>query len=263
MTGIDRRRSLPPFAAQTFESWFRGREGRRGDKKVVLFHDTFMNYNEPGIGKAAVAVLEASGFEVVLASKVCCGRPAISKGMLGRARSLARQNVDALKEYARAGIPIVGLEPSCVLSLRDEYPDLVPGDDAASVARASVLLEELDGLELAVTERAPRVLVHGHCHLKALVGTGPLTSFLSHVASDVTVVDSGCCGMAGSFGYEREHFDVSLQMAERRLLPAVRGASDDTVVVAPGTSCRHQISDATGVRALHPAELAARQAGLT
>jgi len=258
LAGIDRRRSLPPFAAQTFESWFRARAGKRSEKKVVLFHDTFMNYNEPDIGKAAVTVLEAAGYEVVLAKKACCGRPAISKGMLDRARSLARQNVDALAGFARDGVPIVGLEPSCILSLRDEYPELVPGDDAKAVAERSVLLEELEGLELHFADKSSNVLVHGHCHLKALVGTGPLTAFLQKMASDVTLVDSGCCGMAGSFGYEQEHFDVSLQMAERRLLPAVRNAGDGTVIVAPGTSCRHQIADATGLRALHPAELAAK-----
>ena len=269
VAGIDRRRSLPAFANQTFASWFQSRGTTRPDKpdkpdkKVVLFHDTFMNYHEPDIGKAAVAVLEASGYEVVLAKKVCCGRPAISKGMLDRARALARQNVEALTGLARDGVPIVGLEPSCILSLRDEYPDLVPGADAKVVAEKSVLLEELDGLELEFRNPHANVLVHGHCHSKALVGMEPLMAFLKKMASDVAFVDSGCCGMAGSFGYEREHFDISLQMAERRLLPAVRDASGETVVVAPGTSCRHQIADATGRHALHPAELAARAAGLT
>jgi FAD/FMN-containing dehydrogenase/Fe-S oxidoreductase len=263
VVGIDRRRSLPPFASQTFESWFRSRAAKRLSKKVVLFHDTFMNYHEPDIGKAAVAVLEASGYEVVLAKKVCCGRPALSKGMLDRARVLARQNVDALSGFARDGVPIVGLEPSCILTLRDEYLDLVPGDDAKVVAETSVLLEELDGLDLDFRNAPANVVVHGHCHMKALVGMEPLMAFLKKMASDVTFIDSGCCGMAGSFGYEREHFDVSLQMAERRLLPAVREAAADAVVVAPGTSCRHQIADATGRRAIHPAELAARAAGLT
>ena len=263
VVGIDRRRSLPLFASQTFESWFRSRGTKRLSKKVVLFHDTFMNYHEPDIGKAAVAVLEASGYEVVLAKKVCCGRPALSKGMLDRARVLARHNVDALSGFARDGVAIVGLEPSCILTLRDEYLDLVPGDDAKVVAEKSVLLEELDGLELEFRNASANVVVHGHCHLKALVGMEPLMAFLKKMASDVTFIDSGCCGMAGSFGYEREHFDVSLQMAERRLLPAVREAADDAVVVAPGTSCRHQIADATGRIALHPAELAARALGLT
>lgn len=262
VAGIDRRRSLPPYASQTFESWFNKREARSSNKKVVLFHDTFTNYQEPEIGKAAVAVLEAAGFEVMLANRVCCGRPAMSKGMLDRARKLARQNVAALSGFARDGVPIVGLEPSCILSLRDEYPDLVPGDDAKAVAERTVLLEELDGLELDFPEAPSNVLAHGHCHLKALVGMEPLTAFLKKISSEVTFVDSGCCGMAGSFGYESEHFDISLQMAERRLLPAVRESTAETVVVAPGTSCRHQIRDATGREVLHPAEMAARAAGL-
>ena len=134
--------------------------------------------------------------------------------------------------------------------------------DARAIAANTFLLEELDGLDLAFPRAPKRVLVHGHCHLKALVGMEPLTAFLTKTGADVTVVDSGCCGMAGSFGYEREHYDVSRQMAERRLLPAVREASEDTVLVAPGTSCRHQIHDATGRHALHPAELAAQAAGL-
>ncbi len=263
VVGIDRRRSLPPFASQTFVDWFHERDRQPGGKKVVLFHDTFMNYHEPEIGRAAVAVLEASGFEVTLANKVCCGRPAISKGMLGRARSLAEHNVAALGDYARRGIPIVGLEPSCILTLRDEYPDLVAGQDARAVAEKSMLLEELPGLILEYPKAPERVLVHGHCHLKALVGMEPLVSCLRGTGAEVEVVDSGCCGMAGSFGYEKEHFDISLEMAERRLLKAVRNASEDTLVVAPGTSCRHQISDATGTRAYHPAELMARAAGLS
>ena len=262
IAGIDRRRSLPPFAAETFETWFARRAPRRAPQKVVLFHDTFMNFHEPEIGKAAVAVLEASGFDVKLAKKVCCGRPALSKGMLDRARALATENVRVLSAFARDGVPIVGLEPSCILSFRDEYPDLVPGDDAKILAEHSFLLEELEGLELDFPKAPAKLLLHGHCHLKAIVGIEPLMAFLKRMGSDVQFVDAGCCGMAGSFGYEQEHFDISLQMAERRLLPAVRDAPLDTVLVAPGTSCRHQISDATGRHAYHPAQIAARAAGL-
>jgi Fe-S oxidoreductase len=267
VAGIDRRRSLPPFASETFESWFRNRGAARasGARRVVLFHDTFLNYHEPEIGKAAVALLERAGYDVVLAERRCCGRPAISKGMLRRAKELARENVERLAPFVREGVPVVGLEPSCILGFRDEYPDLVPGGDAEALARGSFLLEELferDGVALDVREKPERVLVHGHCHLKALAGTEKLLSFLRKLSPSVTLVESSCCGMAGSFGYEREHFDVSLQMAERRLLPAVREASGATVVVAPGTSCRHQIRDATGRRVFHPAELAAKVAGL-
>ncbi len=264
--GIDARRSLPPFASETFESWFRRRPSRTGGagKKVVLFHDTFMNYHEPGIGKAATAVLEAAGFEVLLAKRTCCGRPAISKGMLEDAGKLARENVEALHPYVREGIPIVGCEPSCILGFRDEYPDLVPGEEAKALARGSFLLEELLQREnLPIPNPAGPMLLHGHCHLKALVGTEPLVSFLKKLGGEVSLVESGCCGMAGSFGYEKEHYDISLQMAERRLAPAAREAPESTTVIAPGTSCRHQIHDTTGRRALHPAEAAARAMGLS
>jgi Fe-S oxidoreductase len=265
--GIDARRSLPPFASETFESWFRRRvPGTRGaGRKVVLFHDTFMNYHEPELGKAATALLEAAGYEVLLAKRTCCGRPAISKGMLDFARRLASENVEALHPFVREGIPIVGCEPSCILGFRDEYPELVPGDKSKDLARGSFLLEELllrESSILPVRNPPERILVHGHCHLKALVGTEPLVAFLKKLGGQVALVESGCCGMAGSFGYEKEHFDVSLQMAERRLAPAAREAPESTILVAPGTSCRHQIKDTTGRRAYHPAEAAARAFGL-
>jgi FAD/FMN-containing dehydrogenase/Fe-S oxidoreductase len=263
--GIDARRSLPPFASETFESWFRRRARKASGRKVVLFHDTFMNYHEPGVGRAAVAVLERLGCEVLLAKRTCCGRPLISKGMLDDARKLAAENVEALHPFVREGVPIVGSEPSCLLSFRDEYPDLVPGEKSKALAGGSFLLEELLQKESLPPPIAPpeKVVVHGHCHLKALVGTEPLVGFLKKLGGEVSLVDSGCCGMAGSFGYEREHYDISLQMAERRLLPAVRQAPDSALVVAPGTSCRHQIHDATGRLALHPAEAAARALGLS
>jgi Fe-S oxidoreductase len=267
VAGIDARRSLPPFASETFERWFRRREpsaARRG-RKVVLFHDTFMNYHEPRIGRAAVAVLEALGFEVLLAKRTCCGRPAISKGMLDFARRLATENVEALHPFVREGIPVVGCEPSCLLGFRDEYPELVPGEKSRELARGSFLLEELllrENASLPVRNPAEKILLHGHCHLKALVGTETLVSFLKKLGGEVALVDSGCCGMAGSFGYEKEHFDLSLQMAERRLAPAARAAPESTLLVAPGTSCRHQIHDTTGRTAVHPAEAAARTLGL-
>ena len=267
LTGLDRRRILPRFAAESFESWFQRRSVSKtgGKKRVALFNDTFTNYHEPEIGRAAVALLEAAGYDVVLAEAGCCGRPAISKGMLERARRLAKRNVEALHPFAREGVPVVGLEPSCLLGFRDEYPDLVPGDEANALAGNSFLLEELfarDGVELDFPDAPNKILVHGHCHLKALVGTEPLLGFLGRLTSDVALIDSGCCGMAGSFGYEKEHHDISLQMAERRLLPAVRNSSSDVAVVAPGTSCRHQIADGTGRSAVHPVVLAARAARL-
>ena len=266
--GVDRRRSLPPFARQTFADWFVKRNGTSSSaskKKVVLFDDTFMNFNEPGVGVAATRLLEAAGYEVILGKKNCCGRPAISKGMLDKARDLARSNIQHLLPYAAEGIDIVGCEPSCLLSLRDEYPDLVPGPEADMVAQHALLFEEFflqEGLDIEFPAPPKEILVHGHCHQKALVGPQPMISMLEKTGASVKLVDSGCCGMAGAFGYETEHYDISLQMAERRLLPAVRDASPDTVIVAPGTSCRHQIGDGANRQAHHPVEVMARAAGL-
>jgi Fe-S oxidoreductase len=151
------------------------------------------------------------------------------------------------------------------LSLRDEYPDLVPGPEAKAVAENAFLIEEFfqsNGLDLAFPSPPAQVLMHGHCHQKSLVGTEPMVGFVQKTGAGVQVVDSGCCGMAGAFGYEAEHYDISIEMAERRLLPAIRNASPDTVIVAPGTSCRHQILEGTGRRALHTAEVVACAAGL-
>jgi FAD/FMN-containing dehydrogenase/Fe-S oxidoreductase len=262
VVGIDRRRPLPPLAVETFTEWFRHRDppalAPRGE--VVLFHDTFVTYNQPAIGRAAVELLEAAGYRVVLADKKCCGRPLISKGMLAEAREHAAWNVDRLAPYAARGVAIVGLEPSCLLTLRDESVDLLRTEAARLVAGQSLLLEEFlqrergRGLTLAFASHARKALLHGHCHQKALAGTAPTVAALTWAGFDVAEVDSGCCGMAGSFGFEREHYDISVSLGNRRLAPAVKAAPADTVVVAPGISCRQQIDHLTGRRALHPAE---------
>ena len=263
--GVSRHRTLPTFAREPFTKWFRKRrDARPAARKVALFHDTFNTYNDPAIAIAATEVLEAAGFEVVLPGHRCCGRPMISKGLVDEARAAARHTVERLAPFARQGIPIVGLEPSCLLSLRDEYLYLLPDDPRAQrVAEHVYMFEEFidqraeaGDLGLRFTEEARRVLLHGHCHQKALVGTGPSRRVLSLPAKYTVVeVDSGCCGMAGSFGYEAEHYEISLKMAERRLLPAVREADAETLVVAAGVSCRQQIKHGTGRQALHPAEV--------
>src|SRR3990172_8086965 len=184
--GIDRRRSLPPFARQTFADWFESREPSSGNHrfKVVLFHDTFMNYNDPEIGIAATRLLEAAGFDVLLVPKRCCGRPAISKGLLAEARSLAQANVEILYPYVQQGHAIIGCEPSCLLSLRDEYPDLVPGPESEAVAKRCFLIEEfLSGLKMKFPASPNKILVHGHCHQKALSGIDPLVRFLNQTGS--------------------------------------------------------------------------------
>jgi Fe-S oxidoreductase len=262
IAGIDRRRPLPPLAPQTFTDWFARRpapaSATRGE--VVLFHDTFVTYNTPEIGRAAVELLESAGYRVVLVDRKCCGRPLISKGMLDVAREHAAWNVTRLAPFARRGVAIVGLEPSCLLTLKDEYVDLLRTDEARTVAAQSALLEQFllrereRGLSLSFASHGRKALLHGHCHQKALVGTAPTVAVLRWAGYEVSEVDSGCCGMAGSFGFEREHYDVSVALGNRRLAPAVKTAPADTEVVAPGISCRQQIAHLAGRRATHPAE---------
>lgn len=271
LLGISRQRPLPKFARVPFTTWFRQHKplshdggGARGGGEVVLFHDTFNTYNDPHIAIAATEVLEAAGFEVVLPGHKCCGRPMISKGLVDSARVAARDTVKRLAPFARQGLPIIGLEPSCILTLRDEYLYLLPDDeDARLVAQNALTYEEFfarladeNRLPLQFSSEKRALLLHGHCHQKALVGTVPSKKILS-LPENYTVqeVDSGCCGMAGSFGYEAEHAEISLQMGERRLLPAVRQSASDTLIVAAGTSCRQQIQQGTGKKALHPAEV--------
>lgn len=310
--GISRQRTLPPLAARRFRSQLRhswpvatptvaashppaervespplevGRApvkqvastspaGRRAAaERVVLFVDTYTDLNFPEIGVAALELLQAAGCQVELApQQVCCGRPMISKGLLGRARQQARQNVAALAPYARMGIPIVGLEPSCLLTLRDEYLDLLPGDpDAIEVAAAARLIEEYLTDSGASGERRVdridwlepegKILLHNHCHAKALVGSEPMLTLLRATGLQVEEINSGCCGMAGSFGYEAEHYSLSMDIGELKLFPAVRLAEVGVRFTAPGVSCRAQIKDGTGATAVHPVVLLASALG--
>jgi len=263
-TGIDRRRPLPQFAGETFEDWFRSHktEGDGSNGDVVLFHDTFNNFNSPHVAIAATRFLEKSGYRVLLVDKKCCGRPMISKGMLSQAKENAAWNVDKLTPYAEKGTPVVGLEPSCLLTLRDEYPDFLPTAAAKKVAANSFLLEEFVAreqnagkLRLQAKGNGKKVLLHGHCHQKALVGAAPTIAMLKSAGYEVTEVDSGCCGMAGSFGFEKEHYDLSVKIGNRRLAPAVKAAAADVEIAAPGISCRQQIDHLAGRKAKHPAEL--------
>ncbi|MGH7462256.1 MAG: anaerobic glycerol-3-phosphate dehydrogenase subunit C, partial [Longimicrobiales bacterium] len=270
--GIAHQRTLPPFASQSFRDWYRMhrrttvvRRPSRG--AVVLFADTFTNFNHPEIGIAAVRVLEAAGYQVLLAEHGCCGRPMISKGLLDQAKTAAALNVNVLAPFVEQGIPVVGLEPSCLLTLRDEYLDLLPDDARARarrLAEGTMLIEEfLSGLsergELQIKWRAApqKVLVHGHCYQKALTGTAPLLNMLRLPGHDVSEINSGCCGMAGSFGYEAEHYQISQTIGEERLFPAVRAAHADTLIAASGMSCRHQIEGGTGRAPKHPIQLLA------
>ena len=257
--GIDPRRSLPKVTKKTFTKRFPSLPQGSGPAEVLLFNDTWNEYQRPEVGEGAVRLLAAAGARVRVPKVVCCGRPMLSEGLVEEARENARRNVDLLYPLVERGLPLLGLEPSCILTIRDDYRKLLPGDErVAKLAEATRLFEEalLDlEAELRLKKGDP-VLLHGHCHQKALVGTGPTEKALALApGADVAVVDSGCCGMAGLFGYEKGHYEVSMKMGERRLFPAVRDASPEgRVVVAPGTSCREQILDGTGRRALHPAE---------
>jgi FAD/FMN-containing dehydrogenase/Fe-S oxidoreductase len=262
--GIDPRREMPSLAAEPFRRWFRRqpRRGAAGRPAVILLDDTFHNFFQPGPLRATAAVLERAGFEVRLPrAQVCCGRAAISKGLLDHARDKQRALLETLAPEVERGTWIVGAEPSCILTLRDELPDLVRDPRAKALAGAAVTLEEflsaLPDYRPGRLER--RAVVHGHCHQKAIVGMGPTTDVLSRVEGlEFTVLDSGCCGMAGSFGYEEGHYEVSRACGERVLFPAVRGAAPADLVVAPGFSCRHQIADfCEGRPAIHTAELLA------
>ncbi|MFQ3633042.1 FAD-binding and (Fe-S)-binding domain-containing protein [Roseiflexus sp.] len=266
LIGVSRHRSLPPFASQPFHRWFASRQPPvdAGRPSVVLFPDTFADYNDPHIARSAVRVLEAAGYRVLLPTRrVCCGRPQISKGFLKEVKALAQRQLDALGPYAAAGIPIIGLEPSCILTFRDEYPDLLDDPRTATLAQMSFLFDEFLAREVRAgratlrfrDQALRRYLFHGHCHQKALIGsTHALTLLRMIPAADVREVDSGCCGMAGSFGYEAEHYAISYKIGDRALFPAVRALPADAEIVAMGTSCRQQIADGTGRRARHLAE---------
>lgn len=264
LAGIDPRRRLPRVTEKVFSKRFPALPWGEGPTEVALFNDTFNEYQRPSVGEGAVRVLAAAGARVSVPEVVCCGRPMLSEGLIEEARANARRNLDLLTPLIDAEIPLVGLEPSCILTMRDDYSKLLPGDERVSKLASLTRLFEEELLELAecgarpAFSAGPSVLLHGHCHQKALVGTGPTERALALSGAEVSTVDSGCCGMAGLFGYEKGHYEPSMKMAERRLLPAVRG-HEEGEVVAPGTSCREQILDGVNRRALHPAEyLAAR-----
>jgi FAD/FMN-containing dehydrogenase/Fe-S oxidoreductase len=268
--GISAKRSLPRFARQSFVSWFQNRTPVVGAQRaaplqqVVLFNDTFSTYNYPHIAIAATELLELAGFAVVLPGVTDCGRPSFSKGLVDKARKIAQQVLDHLAPLAEQGLPIIFLEPSDLSAITDDYHSLLPNDPRVALVAArcrsfeEFIAELADSgeLKLNFTDEKRHLILHGHCHQKALIGTKPAHRALT-LPPNYTLeeVDSSCCGMAGSFGYEAEHYDISLKMAERRLLPAMRAAAPETILVAPGVSCRQQIKHGAGRQVLHPAEV--------
>jgi FAD/FMN-containing dehydrogenase/Fe-S oxidoreductase len=275
LLGIDRRRVPPPFARRPLDALLADRPTPpEGGDPVLLFPDTFVRYYEPELGLDAADLLRGAGCRVEfapggsrgLSSLACCGRPMISNGMLDEAVACARRNVEALHDWAAAGHPIVACEPSCLLTIKDDYPALLRGAERARaevVAAACRTFEELLESRLAagtspLAFRAGpgRLLVQGHCHQRSLVGLGPMLRLLRRIpGAEVVDLDAGCCGMAGSFGYETEHYEVSRLVGEGRLFPALRTANENDVVAAPGFSCRMQIEHFTGRAAVHPVRL--------
>ena len=266
LIGLDRRRALPKFVGRrNFRRWFARREKAERIAPlgpVILLDDCFTTYNHPEIGQAAVALLEAAGYEVRLVGGACCGRPAVSKGLLDQGREMAQTMIETLAPAARAGIPIVGVEPSCMTMIADDYRHMRLGEDARAVAAAVASVESLlskahEAGRIAFEPLSDSVLLHGHCQQKAVFGTADTLAALRLVPGlTVTELDSGCCGMAGSFGYDKAHFELSQALAERVLLKAVREMPQATLV-AVGTSCRSQVSDLAGIEAVHPLSLLA------
>jgi Fe-S oxidoreductase len=272
LMGFAASRSLPRLHGTTLSAWLRHRQRTAlpqptPNGRVHLFVDEVTDTLDVPLGIKTVELLESLGYDVVVPRHVDSGRAHISKGLLWQARTLAARNVELLDPLVTDDAPLVGIEPSAILGFRDEYPDLVPESLAAAARRLAgrtLLIDEFLSREAArgritadaFTNQTRQIKLHGHCHQKALSSLATTVQALSLPRNySVETIPSGCCGMAGSFGYEREHFALSMQIGELVLFPAVRAAGDDVVIAAPGTSCRHQIKDGTGRVALHPVEI--------
>ncbi|HEV2162023.1 MAG TPA: FAD-linked oxidase C-terminal domain-containing protein [Stellaceae bacterium] len=264
LTGFSARRKLPRWHARPYID----AAGTGGGREVVLFADTFNRWFEPENARAAARVLERAGYKIVPASlrnerPLCCGRTFLSVGLTDAAKEEVARTIAALKPFVERGVPIIGLEPSCLLTLRDEFPALLPGADANALAKAAVLFEEFAAAEtaagrfkLALKPVAGKAVLHTHCHQKAFATVPASVAALKLIPGlAVETFDSTCCGMAGAFGYEAEHYDMSLKIGELSVLPKIRAAAADALIVAAGTSCRCQISDGAGRDALHPARV--------
>ena len=247
---IDRRRNLPKLAPKTFDKIFKE---VKSDKKIaVFFNDTFTNYNHPNVGISAVKILKALEYEGKLVDKKCCGRPLISKGLLESAKKNAKYNINSIYDYVKNGAIVVGAEPSCISALKDEYPDMFPNDERVKlISKNTYLLQEIlvkegknKNINFKKDLKKRSIAVQVHCHEKTIIGENISIDSLKMIPnSEVEKIPSGCCGMAGAFGYEKEHFDLSKQIAEERLLPFIKGLKSNTQVAITGVSCRHQIDD--------------------
>jgi len=262
VVGIDMRRKLPEYSRVRFTRLFKKRKKRLRllKRKVVLFNDTNMNYHQPGIGTAAVELLESCGYEVILANAGCCQRPKISHGFLREAKKKGLKTLENLDKFIQQGLKVVVCEPSCCSALTDDLPDLIDDVELGRRIKQNVMMidnflaDELRQGRLRCDFTSPfrKIIIHPHCHQKALFGTDSMKYVLEKVpAMSVEILDTGCCGMAGSFGFEKEHYELSMEIGEDRLFPAVRKRSTGSVIVACGLSCRDQIRDGTGAEAMH------------
>jgi len=268
-SGFAVERSMPTLQKQTLRSWYRKHRpvAPKQERSVYLFCDEFTNYNDTDTGIKAILLLERLGYSVIIPQHEESGRTWLSKGLVREAKKIVERNLSSLSHLITEKTPLIGIEPSAILTFRDEYPDLASDaqlDDAKKLAMNSFLIDEFLASEMdksiikkeQFTDQRKKVLLHGHCQQKALMGTAPSVKALSFPRNySVETIPSGCCGMAGSFGYEKEHYEVSMKIGELVLFPSVRMKEPDTIVAAPGTSCRHQIKDGTGQQAFHTVDI--------
>ena len=265
LAGFDKRRVLPGYAKEPFYKWFEkeGNNNFRSNRKVVLFADTYLNFHEPQVGISALELLNSCGYEVILANVGCCQRPKISHGFLRDAKKEGAKTIEGLKKYLDQGLTIVVCEPSCASALNDDLADLIEDDTVAAQLQEQVMMIdvflakeiETGNLNMTFEAVAEDILIHGHCHQKALYSTKGMKTIFSKTGQTVKEIPSGCCGMAGSFGYEKEHYAISQKIGEEILFPAIRSMKNGTMVVANGFSCRHQIEHFTGVKPKHWVEV--------
>jgi len=265
VSGFDKRRTLPDYAPEPFYKWFdkNGKNQPKQEKQVVLFADTYLNFHEPNIGISAFELLTACGYEVILANVGCCQRPKISHGFLRDAKKEGQKTIDKLKVYLSKGMNVVVCEPSCASALNEDLPDLIEAFELSDQLKGQVMMidvflnKEMEAGRITTKLKLTGgdISIHGHCHQKALYGTAPMKSCIESNGHSVEEIPSGCCGMAGSFGYEKEHYELSEKIGESILFPKVRGIKKGTTVVANGFSCRHQIEHFTGVKPKHWVEV--------
>ena len=266
--GIDKRRQLPNFAPQTFQQWFRSRVDTETPKNpkgmVVLFPDTTTNYNHPELGIATVNILEKLGYEVILPNSRCCGRPMLSNGMMSQAKANVDFNISSIYPFVEKGAKLVGIEPSCALGFISDFSDLASEPEKAKeISENTMLIEDFflyatkeEDFQFTNPPQNQKVVFHGHCHQKALVGTTSAMHVLKTIPGlEPLEIKSGCCGMAGSFGFYKDHFDISMQIGENTLFPAIREENDDVIVVSEGVSCRQQIEQGTQRKTKHLVEV--------